>query len=328
MQPFRYDRAATLAGALAAGAAGARYIAGGTNLFDLMKLGVERPSWIVDIAALPLRGISETPEGLRIGALTSHTAVANDPRIRTAFPFVSQALLSGASQQLRNAATMAGNLLQRTRCPYFQDAGVAECNKRTPGSGCALRLGLDRAGALIGAPKDCLATMPSDVATPFAALDAQVEIASPAGVRKVTVLELYAPSFATGTQETTLAPGELITAIVLPPQPIASHSVYVKARDRASFAFALVSVAAALKIDDSGRVSGLRLAVGSIAPGPWRQPEIEAWAIGKPPTAEIFDALAERMLTSARPGRQNGFKVSIAHKLIGRTLIGLAEQRT
>jgi xanthine dehydrogenase YagS FAD-binding subunit len=327
MQPFRYERATSLEGALAAGAAGARYIAGGSNLFDLMKLGVERPSWIVDIAALPLRGIQETTEGLQIGALTSNTAVANDRRIRWAYPFVSQALLSGANQQLRNAATLAGNLLQRTRCPYFQDVGIAECNKRTAGSGCALRMGLDRVGAVISAPEDCLATMPSDVATPLAALDAQVEIASTQGLRRVTVSELYAPSFATGTRETVLRPGELITAVVLPTNPVATRSVYIKARERTSFAFALVSVAAALKMDDARRVCELRLAVGSIAPAPWRQPTVEAWAIGKEANAETFDALAQRMLASARPGRQNGFKVSVARNLIVRALNSLAEQQ-
>ncbi len=229
MQPFVFERASTLEAALEAGSRGARYLAGATNLFDLMKLGVERPAHIVDISALPLRGIEPTRDGgFLIGALTTGTAMAGDERLRRAYPFIGQAILSGATQQIRNAATLGGNLLQRTRCPYFQDIQVQACNKRAGGTGCAAREGIDRSGAVLAAPPDCIATMPSDVAVALVAAGAEVELMTRIGKRTLALSELYAPALLSGTRDAAIEPGELLTGVRLPPCPEAGNSTLRK----------------------------------------------------------------------------------------------------
>ncbi|GLY94832.1 xanthine dehydrogenase family protein subunit M [Actinoplanes sp. NBRC 103695] len=301
---------------------GAKPLGGGTNLVDLMRQDVERPPTLVDITGLPLTGVDELPGGgLRIGALVRNSHLAAHPAVRSRFPMLAQALLSGASGQVRNMATVGGNLLQRTRCLYFVDA-TAACNKREPGSGCDAAGGLHRAGAVLGASEHCVATHPSDMAVALAALDAVVEVRSVRGARSVPLLDFYRLPGDTPQLETVLEPDELIVAIDLP-APVTVHSAYRKVRDRASFAFALVSVAAALETRDS-EVVAVRLALGGVAAKPWRAVEAERVLTGAPATEETFRQAAEAELAAAVGLPGNEFKIELARRTIVATLRRLA----
>ena len=308
MKPFTYERA-TSAQEAAAGAArtpGAKFIAGGTNLLDLMKIEVETPHHLIDVNGLGFDRIEETPDGgLRIGALVRNTDLAADKRVRRDYALLSRALLAGASGQLRNKATTAGNLLQRTRCPYFYDTNQP-CNKRTPGSGCAAIGGFSRPLGVIGVSDACIATHPSDMAIAMRALDATVETVMPNGdTRAIPIADLHALPGTTPHIETTLHTGELITAVTLPKPPGGMH-IYHKVRDRASYAFALVSVGAILRKDGSGQV-----AVGGIAPKPWR---VEAAEAALPQGAKAVSGV---LLAGARPTRENAFKLTLVERTLG-----------
>src|SRR6201996_2695844 len=311
MKPFTYQRAKSPAEAAAAAASvpNAKFIAGGTNLLDLMKLQIETPRHLIDVNGLDLDKIESTPEGgLRIGALVRNTDLAADPRVRRDYALLSRALLAGASGQLRNKATTAGNLLQRTRCPYFYDTNQP-CNKRKPGSGCAAIGGVTRQHAVIGSSEACIATHPSDMAVAMRALDATVEAVRPGGAtRQIPIAELHRLPGNTPDIETTLAPGELITAVTLP-KPVGGKHIYRKVRDRASYAFALVSVGAIVQRDGSGRV-----AVGGIAHKPWRVEAAEAEMLHGP------KAVAARLLEGARPAQQNAFKLTLVERTLGAVL--------
>lgn len=308
MTPFTYERAKDVQGALNAVAArpGARFIAGGTNLIDLMKLRVETPAHLVDVNHLPLTEIEETPEGgLRIGALVRNSVLAGDLRVRRRYPVLSQALLAGASGQLRNRATTAGNLLQRTRCFYFYNQGTP-CNKRDPGSGCGALRGLNRIHAILGASDACIATHPSDMAVAMSALDARVETAGPDGqTRTLPIGELHTLPGEHPEVDTVLRPGELITAVTLPPPPPGGQA-YRKVRDRASYAFALVSVA----------VAGRQVSLGGVAHKPWRATRLEAAlkAGGSPRDA------ADAELAPALGWGGNDYKIPLARRVLVRTL--------
>jgi xanthine dehydrogenase YagS FAD-binding subunit len=327
MKPFHYERAGDVAGAVAAYADGDRYLAGGTNLVDLMKLEVETPRRLIDIGHLGLTGIDETAAGgLRVGAGVANSALATDHRVRARYPVLSQALLAGASGQLRNRATVGGNLLQRTRCRYFQDVGKP-CNKRTPGDGCSAREGEHRTLAILGHSPACVATHPSDMAVALAALDAVVHTRSAAGGRAIPLVELHRLPGEDPSRDTVLEPGELIEAVELPPLPFATRSRYRKVRDRASFAFALVSVAAALDLDDDGRtIRDARIALGGVAHKPWRATTAEDALRGRPATAQAFAAAADAELAAADPLPDNAYKVALAHDVLVATLADLAEE--
>jgi xanthine dehydrogenase YagS FAD-binding subunit len=325
MKPFAYERPATTAAAVAAVAAGgprARYLGGGTNLVDLMKLGVEAPDLLVDVSRLSSL-IEATPAGgLLVGAALANSDLAADPTVRSRYPLLARALLSGASGQLRNKATVAGNLLQRTRCSYFQDTSKP-CNKRRPGSGCPARDGHHRELAILGHSPSCLATHASDMAVAMTALDARVRLLGPGGARELPLSELYRLPGDEPHRETSLQPGELITAVELPPLPPTSRSEYAKVRDRASFAFALVSVAAVLVVAD-GRVADSRIALGGVAPVPWRASRVERALRGAPATPESFARAADAELDLAKPLPENAFKVTLARNLLVQTLVALA----
>ena len=315
MKPFDYARAGSVEEALAAGAGGGRYVAGGTNLIDLMKLQVETPARLVDISRLALDGVEETDGGgVRIGALVPNSDLAAHPLIRSHYPMLSRALLAGASAQLRNKASTAGNLLQRTRCYYFYETAAA-CNKREPGSGCAAIGGFNRIHAVLGASDACIATHPSDMAVALRALDALVVTALPGGgERRIALGDLYRLPGDTPEIETNLKPGELIVAIDLPAPP-PGRQLYRKVRDRASYAFALVSIAAAVAVED-GVVTSARLAFGGLAPMPWRSAEAEAALVGKPAGTEAFEAAADALLKDARGHGHNDFKVVLARRTL------------
>ena len=310
MRAFAYERARSPAEAALAASKrpGAKFIAGGTNLLDLMKLEIETPDRLIDVNDLKLDRIEPTPEGgLRIGALVRNTDLAADPRVRRDYGLLSRALLAGASGQLRNKATTAGNLLQRTRCPYFYDTNQP-CNKRKPGSGCGAIGGFSRSHAVVGASEACIATHPSDMAVAMRALDAVVETVQPDGkARAIPIAELHRLPGDTPQTETTLKAGELITAVTLPP-PVGGVQLYHKVRDRASYAFALVSVGVIVQPDGSGRV-----AVGGVAPKPWR---IEA-AEAELPRAK---AVTAGLLADARPTEQNAFKLTLVERTLAATL--------
>jgi len=311
MKPFSYERAKTPAEAAAAASRheNAKFIAGGTNLLDLMKLEIEAPAHLVDVNGLALDKIEETPEGgLRIGALVRNTDLAADRRVRRDYALLSRALLSGASGQLRNKATTAGNLLQRTRCPYFYDTHQP-CNKRQPGSGCGALQGFSRQHAVLGASDQCIATHPSDMAVAMRALDATVETVQPNGAeRKIPVADLHRLPGDTPHIETVLQPGELITAVTLP-KPVGGTQIYHKVRDRASYAFALVSVGLIVQRDGRGRV-----ALGGVAHKPWR---IEAAEAELPRGAQ---AVASKLLAGAKPTGQNAFKLKLVERTLGAAL--------
>jgi xanthine dehydrogenase YagS FAD-binding subunit len=321
MLPFSYSKAANEEAALREYSAGATYVAGGTNLLDLMKLQVETPGRLIDINGLPLGDVTPLGEGARIGALVRNSALAYHPLIVERYPMLSQALLAGASPQLRNMATVGGNIMQRTRCVYFRDT-TYPCNKRDPGSGCAALEGENRGHAVLGGSDQCVAVMPSDLCVALAALDAVVQIKGSDGERATPLVDFHLLPGDHPERETVLAPGELITAVDLPALPGAPRSLYRKMRDRASYAFALVSVAAALDIED-GIVKAARLALGGVGTKPWRAWEAEAALAGQPANEESYRAAAEVALRDARPLRHNGFKIEMATRAMMRALVTL-----
>ncbi|MDA2804980.1 FAD binding domain-containing protein [Nocardiopsis suaedae] len=327
MKEFDYRRADGVPGALALHGAApeARFLGGGTNLVDLMKTGIERPSLLVDVRALPLDGIEATADGgLRIGATATNSDTAAHPEVRRRYPALSQALLAGASGQLRNMATVGGNLLQRTRCGYFSDA-TGPCNKRVPGSGCPAIEGEHRNHAILGASEHCAATHPSDMAVALAAFDAVVAYETAEGPGETPLADLYPPVGDTPHVETALPAGALITSVTLPPAPVAAASRYRKVRERASFAFAIGSVAAALEVRD-GTVQDVRLAFGAVAHRPWRAQTAEEALAGGPATAEAFAAAADAELAAAEPLPDNGYKVPLMRDLVVSVLTELAEE--
>ena len=326
MTPFSYARAANADEAIRHAAAGAKYLGGGTNLVDLMRETIEAPGALVDVTGLS-REIEETADGgVLIGAAARNTAVAEHRLIRTRYPMVTRAIVAGASAQIRNMATVGGNLLQRTRCSYFYDDEGSRCNKRVPGQGCDAIEGFNRGHAILGASAACVATFPSDMCVALAALDATVHLRSASGERRVPFTDFHRLPGDHPDIENVLEPGELITAVELPASPIAAHSTYRKVRDRASYAFALVSVAAAIEVED-GTVKDVRLALGGVAHRPWRATKAEALLRGQPAGEAAFRAAAEAELSDARPLRDNGFKIELARRTIVAVLGELAEAR-
>jgi xanthine dehydrogenase YagS FAD-binding subunit len=320
MISFTYERSSEPHDAVAAvSKAGAKFISGGTNLLDLMKLEIERPLHLVDISRLPLKEVEELPDGgLRIGAQVPNSNLAADVRVRTRYPVLSQALLAGASGQLRNKASTGGNLLQRTRCPYFYDTASA-CNKRDPGTGCAAIGGFNRGLAILGASDACIATHPSDMAVAMTALDAQVELLNAKeSTRRVAIGDFHRLPGDTPHIETVLEPGEMITAVVLPPPPLGAQ-LYRKVRDRASYEFALVSVAVIIGTDGK-KINVARVAFGGVAHKPWRSPEAEAALVGQPATMATFRGAGEAAMARAVGRGQNDFKIELAKRTLARTL--------
>jgi xanthine dehydrogenase YagS FAD-binding subunit len=300
------------------------FLGGGTNLVDLMRLGVEEPDLLVDVTRLPYDRVEETAGGgVRIGAAVRNSDLAAHPLVRERYPLLAEALLNGASGQLRNLATVAGNLLQRTRCLYFQDV-TKPCNKREPGSGCPAREGEHRNLAILGWSERCVATHASDMAVALAALDAVVHVEGTGGRRSIPLVDLHRLPGEEPQRDTVLRLGELITAVELPPLALARRSRYVKVRERASFAFALVSVAAALDID-GGTVRDVRVALGGVSHKPWRATRAEQALRGMPATEQVFAGAAEVELAEARPLRDNAFKLPLARSLIVRALLDLTE---
>src|SRR5882757_856786 len=323
MKNFDYFRPATVSDAIAAAAEpDAAYLASGTNLLDLMKGGIARPNRLVDVTRLPgLDGIEPLPDGgIRIGALVRNADLAHDPDFAKSFPAVAEALLSGASAQLRNAATVGGNLLQRTRCGYFYDTASA-CNKREPGSGCDAQGGENRLHAVLGWSEACIATHPSDFCVPLVALDAVVEIVGRTGRREVALEALHRLPGDTPEQENVLEPGDLIVALRLPAgaSAFARHARYLKVRERTSYAFAIVSATAALRIE-AGKIKDARLALGGVAAKPWRARAAEDSLAGAVPTADAFARAAEAALADAKPSGDNLFKIELAQRILVRTL--------
>lgn len=321
MNDIGYERPASVADALRLAARpGAAFVAGGTNLIDLMKGHVAMPTLLVDVNRLPLAEVAQRPDGgMRIGAMVRNSDLANHTAIRDGYPLLSQALVSGASPQLRNMATVGGNLMQRTRCYYFYDPAFAACNKRVPGSGCAARGGHNRIHAVLGASNACVATNPSDMSVALAALRADVVVQGPAGERRLPIADFHRLPGDTPERETNLAPGELIVAVDLPPSPFAARSHYLKVRDRASYAFALVSVAAALDIRD-GVVRDAGIALGGVAHRPWRVSEAENALVGRPLDDASIRAASDRLLAGAVPLKDNAFKIELARRSIARAL--------
>ena len=322
MNRFSYARPADVAEAVreVAGTASAKFIAGGTNLVDLMKYNVERPAHLVDVTRLPgLGAIEETPAGgLRIGALVTNSEAAYDERIERRYPLLSSTILAGASPQLRNMATTGGNLLQRTRCYYFYDPATP-CNKRQPGSGCPAIGGVNRIHAILGTSDQCIATHPSDMCVALAALEAVVHVTGPNGDRAIPMAEFHRLPGDAPERDTTLAADEIVTAVELPAEDFSGHHTYLKLRDRASYAFALVSVAVAMEVRD-GAVGRVRIALGGVAHKPWRVPQAEEMLRGQPATADNFEPVAERILAGAIGHGHNAFKIGLARRAIVRAL--------
>ncbi len=324
MTPFDYARARSEQDAVArVKDAGTKYLGAGTNLVDLMREGVEVPSRLVDVTRLSSRIEPTDGGGLLIGAAASNTAVAEDAAVRARYPALARAILSGASAQIRNMATVGGNILQRTRCTYFLDVEGARCNKRQPGQGCDALEGFNRGHGVLGVSPACIATHPSDMCVALAAFDAVVHIAGANGRRHVPLVDLHRLPGDTPHLETVLELGELITAVELPSQTITARSTYRKVRDRASYAFALVSVAAALEVAE-GRIADVRIALGGVAPKPWRAREAEATLIGAVPGQSAFVAAAELALAGARTRPGNAFKPELARRTIVAVLSDLA----
>jgi xanthine dehydrogenase YagS FAD-binding subunit len=337
MNRFGYERAASVAQAVglasqtaadaAAGAGRARFLAGGTNLVDLMKEDVERPHTLIDVNRLPLRAIEELADGgLRLGALATNSETADHPAVRARYPVLSSAILSGATRQLRNAATDGGNLNQRTRCCYFYDTATP-CNKRAPGSGCGALGGFTRMHAILGASEHCVATNPSDMAVALAVLDARVRVTGPQGERSIPLLEYHRLPGDEPWRDNNLGAAELVTAVDLPPGDFSAHYTYLKLRDRLSYAFALVSVAVVLARDDAGRCLDARIALGGVAHKPWRVPEAEALLRGGAPDRVLFGQVAARMLEGAVGLGGNDFKIELARRAIVRALEQAASGR-
>jgi xanthine dehydrogenase YagS FAD-binding subunit len=318
---FQYARARDVADAVHRIAAEptAKFIAGGTNLIDLMKEDVERPTRLIDISRLPLKTVEETPEGgLRIGALVPNSDLAYHPFVEQRYPLLASAILAGASQQLRNMASTGGNLLQRTRCHYFYDTATP-CNKRAPGSGCSAINGINRQHAILGASESCIATHPSDMCVALAALEAKVHATGPGGERGIAFTDFHRLPEDTPQRDTNLDPGEIVTAIELPAQGFAANYTYLKIRDRLSYAFALVSVAAALELKGD-RIEDARLALGGIAHKPWRDPAAEAALRGQAPDQATFTHAADILLRDAKGFEHNAFKIDLARRAIVRAL--------
>jgi xanthine dehydrogenase YagS FAD-binding subunit len=328
MITFGYARANTTeaAIAMAAAEAKAKYLGGGTNLIDLMRETIEQPKSLVDVSGLSDEVVAG-PGGIMIGAGVKNTAVAGHLAIRERFPVLARAILAGASAQIRNMATVGGNILQRPRCSYFYD-DAARCNKRIPQTGCDAIDGLNRNHAILGASSSCVATHPSDMCVALAALDAIVHLEGPAGKRTIKIVELHRLPGGRPDIETELVPGELITAVELPSLPFARRSTYRKVRDRASFAFALVSIAGALDIDESGKVRDIRLALGGVAHKPWRAWAAEAALRGKAADEDAFHEAAEAELKDAAGLEHNVFKIDLAKRLIVSTLTDLSQRRS
>lgn len=327
MRAFSYDRADNVDAALRGVSnqpgttteAAVKFVAGGTNLLDLMKADVMRPDRLVDISRLNLDRIEEVDGGgLRLGALVRNSDTAYDARVQARYPMLSKAILAGASAQLRNMATNGGNLLQRTRCYYFYDTGTP-CNKREPGTGCGALTGVNRIHAILGASDKCIAVHPSDMCVALAALEAVVRVSGPKGERTIPFADFHRLPGDTPHIDSTLAADELITAIDLPAQGFAKHSTYLKVRDRASYAFALVSVAAALELDGQ-TIRTARLALGGVAHKPWRDPAAEAELAGKPASLETFREAARVLLRGAKGQSHNTFKIGLAERAIVRAL--------
>jgi xanthine dehydrogenase YagS FAD-binding subunit len=320
--PFRFTKAADEQAALAAAQSGARYIAGGTTLVDLMRETVERPDSVVVINALPYRGIDLQPGTLRVGSLVRMSELAAHPGVRNEFPVIVQALEQSASAQLRNAASIGGNLLQRPRCLYFRDVSAA-CNRRAPGSGCAAIAGVNRGHAILGTSADCVATHPSDLAVALVALDAVVVARDAAGERRIPIAELFRLPGNAPQLENTLRPGELITAVEVKTGPEMRRSGYLKARDRASFEFALASAAVALDIS-AGTIHTARVAVGGVATVPWRLPAVERALQGRAPGDALWTSASAVAADGAKPLAGNGFKVELVKRVVARELATVA----
>jgi xanthine dehydrogenase YagS FAD-binding subunit len=328
MNPFIYSRATDTNQAVTeiSGKPQGKFLGGGTNLIDLMKMGVETPNELVDINRLPLAQIQELPDQrLRIGALARNSDVAEHNLIKSRYPVLSQALLLGASPQLRNMATVGGNLLQRTRCYYFYDPAFPACNKRKPGSGCGALDGYNRIHAILGQSEQCIATHPSDMCVALAALDAIVRVRGPNGEREIAFGDFHRLPGNTPEQDTNLAPDELIVAVDLPPIPFAARSHYLKVRDRASYAFALVSVAAALEFAPNKKIKDARVALGGVAHKPWRANTAEKKLIGQDANEKTFHAAAEAELAAAKAYKYNAFKIELAKRAIVRALSTVAQ---
>ena len=325
MNELTYARAADAADAISAAGHGARYLGGGTNLVDLMRETVERPASLVDVTGLSSI-IEETADGgLIIGAAARNTAVAEHPAVRTRYPMLTRAIVAGASAQIRNMATVGGNLLQRTRCTYFYDTDGSRCNKREPGSGCDAIDGFNRIHAILGASDACVATHPSDMCVALVALDAIVHLRGADGERTLPLTELHTLPGEHPETETVLEPGELITAVELPPPGLDGPSAYRKVRDRSSYAFALVSVAAAVQLRGD-TIADVRLALGGVAPKPWRATRAEDVLRGGPATVDAFEAAADAELADARPLAGNAFKVPLARRTITAVLTSLTQR--
>jgi xanthine dehydrogenase YagS FAD-binding subunit len=321
MRPFSYERTASVAEAIALVAhdRGARFLAGGTNLLDLMKDTVEAPDLVIDINGLPLGTIEQTPQGLRIGALARMSDTADHPLVKRLAPAVSEALLASASPQLRNMASIGGNLMQRTRCSYFRDVTRA-CNKRAPGNGCAALEGENRRHAVLGGSDNCICTHPSDFATALLATDALIETEGPSGKRTIPIADFHVLPAADPAIETVLQHGELITGVTIPASTLAAKAYYLKLRDRASFEFALVSVVASLDVRE-GLIHSARLGLGGVAPKPWRAFAAEKWLAGKPPNAQNFATAADLAMTGAVPRGHNAFKIGMTKRAIVRAFL-------
>ena len=321
MTPFQYSRASDVADAISQIAAdpAAKFIAGGTNLIDLMKYDVEHPARLIDISQLPLKNVEETPDGgLLIGALVPNSDLAYHPLIEQRYPLLASAILAGASQQLRNMASTGGNLVQRTRCFYFYDA-VTPCNKRAPGSGCSAISGINRINAILGTSEACIATHPSDMCVALAALEAKVHVTGPGGARVIAFADFHRLPGDTPERDTNLGPDEIITAIELPRKGFDANYSYLKIRDRLSYAFALISVAAALELEGD-TIKEARLALGGVAHKPWRDPAAEAALRGQRVGESAFAKAADLLLQGARGYGHNSFKIGLARRAILRTL--------
>ncbi|MBW7970228.1 xanthine dehydrogenase family protein subunit M [Bradyrhizobium sp. BR 10289] len=326
MTPFLYEKVSERGDALSLGThPGAAYLGGGTNLVDLMREAIARPTLLVDVTGLSCKIEEDEKGGLRIGAGVKNTAVATDRRVRARFPLLAQAILAGASAQIRNMATVGGNVLQRTRCAYFYD-DEAHCNKRSPGSGCDAIGGFNRNHAILGASPACAATHPSDMCVALAALDATVSIDGPRGSRDLPLTDFHRLPGDAPEIDTELRSGELITSIVLPSNGFSKRSSYRKVRDRSSYAFALVSVAAALELD-GGRIKNVRLALGGVAHKPWRAHVAEAALAGRPATEAFFAEAAEAELRDAKGLRDNTFKIKLAKRVIVDSLVKLSNAK-
>ena len=321
MNSFSYSRVQDVADAVRlGGGAAAHFLAGGTNLVDLMKENVERPTTLVDINRLPLAKIEPLADGgLRLGALATNAETARHPMVVARYPLLTSAIMAGASPQLRNAATNGGNLNQRTRCYYFYDT-AATCNKREPGSGCAAIGGLTRIHAILGSSEACIATHPSDMCIALAALDAQVRVMGTVGERTIAFADYHRLPGDDPSRDNTLAPGELVTSIDLPAEDFSQHFSYLKLRDRLSYAFALVSVAVALRLDGDGRIAEARVALGGVAHKPWRVTEAEAMLTGQTLDAALARAVAARIVAGAVGRGGNDFKIELAQRAIARAL--------